>query len=213
MKAPVPSRRTNIVLAWMVVIAILALGAWLVGKVTTLGEENQQLEQRDQQSIRDREDLRERLEREEAALLALAEQIRLLGQQPVVEPSDPPEPGELVAIPGPRGLSCIEEIGYARCRGDRGRVGGDGSPGEPGSDGQDGEAGPPGPPGPAGPPGDRGPEGPAGPAGPAGADGRGLKDAQCGDDGRWVLTWTDGTTSDGGVCRVAPGNPNEGARR
>lgn len=210
MKTPVPSRRAIAVLAWIVIIVVLLALVWLAGRVVSLGEENRQFAERDEQSLEDRRALADRLDREEAALLALAEQLRLLGEQPVVEPTDPPEPGNLVAIPGPRGASCIEEIGYARCRGDRGRVGGDGSDGEPGSDGQDGAAGPPGPPGPAGPPGERGPEGPAG---PAGADGRGLKDAQCGGDGRWVLSWTDGTTSDGGVCRVAPGNPNEGARR
>lgn len=45
--------------------------------------------------------------------------------------------------------------------------------------------------------------GPVGPAGADGKDGRGITDATCSDDGRWTVLYTDGTTSDGGVCRVA----------
>jgi hypothetical protein len=47
-----------------------------------------------------------------------------------------------------------------------------------------------------------GPTGPPGPAGANGADGRGIQSAFCGDDARWVITYTDGTTSDGGACRT-----------
>jgi len=47
-----------------------------------------------------------------------------------------------------------------------------------------------------------GPAGPAGPPGANGAEGRGITDAQCRDDGRWAITYTDGTTTDGGQCRA-----------
>ena len=47
-----------------------------------------------------------------------------------------------------------------------------------------------------------GPAGPVGPAGANGADGRGIQSAFCGDDARWVITYTDGTISDGGACRT-----------
>lgn len=61
-----------------------------------------------------------------------------------------------------------------------------------------------------------GPMGPAGadstvpgPEGPAGPPGRGLQSQFCGDDRRWLITYTDGTTADGGVCReaIVPGPP------
>lgn len=71
-----------------------------------------------------------------------------------------------------------------------------GEPGLPGKDGADSTV-----PGPAGA------DGAPGPAGANGADGRGVQSAMCGDDGRWTITYTDGTTSDGGVCRTDPAPP------
>ena len=88
-----------------------------------------------------------------------------------------------------------------------GATGAQGLPGLTGAKGDTGLAGPPGAdstvPGPAGP------VGPAGPQGPTGADGRGIKSAFCGDNGRWVITYTDGATADGGQCRttLTPGGP------
>jgi hypothetical protein len=59
-----------------------------------------------------------------------------------------------------------------------------------------------------------GPMGPAGadstvpgPEGKQGEPGRGLQSQFCGDDRRWLITYTDGTTQDGGVCREDPGPP------
>ncbi|WP_205754728.1 hypothetical protein [Pseudarthrobacter sp. NamE5] len=87
-----------------------------------------------------------------------------------------------------------------------GPVGPAGPPGPPGATGAQGEPGAdstvPGPPGPAGAPGAPGADGATGPQGPAGQDGRGIKSAQCGDDGRWIITYTDGATSDAGQCRA-----------
>ena len=133
------------------------------------------------------------------------------------------------ALPGPKG-----DRGNPGERGPAGFPGLDGKDstvpgpvgpqGRPGIDGDDGVAGlsfqgPPGPagadstvPGPPGPagadstvPGPVGPAGADGATGPAGQDGRGISDAQCLDNGRWAITYTDGTTQDGGQCRTTLG--------
>lgn len=46
-----------------------------------------------------------------------------------------------------------------------------------------------------------------GPEGKQGPQGRGLDDMQCGDNGRWTAFWSDGSTTDSGVCRNDPGPP------
>lgn len=69
-----------------------------------------------------------------------------------------------------------------------------GTDGEPGAQGQTGDQGPEGPPGPAGVDGKNGTDG---------KDGRGVESATCGESGRWTVTYTDGTTSDGGECRTS----------
>ncbi|GAA4075793.1 collagen-like protein [Nocardioides kongjuensis] len=109
-----------------------------------------------------------------ATAQALAEQVRLLGQQPVVEPDDPPAgaPGAPglrgpMGPPGPRGASCVEELGYPRCRGAAGSAGATGATGQAGVDGAAGPAGKDGKDGAQGPQGDPGPAGPQGPAGTA----------------------------------------------
>ena len=92
-----------------------------------------------------------------------------------------------------------------------------GPQGDPGRSGADGKSvtGPQGPAGPKGDPGAAGkdstvpgPQGPAGERGPAGANGRGITDAQCGGDGRWDITFTDGAVQDGGPCLVTPETPD-----
>lgn len=86
-----------------------------------------------------------------------------------------------------------------------GSTGPKGSQGGTGTRGRDGATGPPGPQGPAGP---RGETGPAGDRGPAGSNGRGITDAQCGTDGRWTITYTDGNTDDAGPCLAeSPDDP------
>lgn len=119
-----------------------------------------------------------------------------------------------VGATGPKGD--MGPIGPVGPKGDKGDRGDDGLAGltVEGPAGTDGTMGPMGPAGPAGVPGKDGAPGPVGPAGPAGADGapgaqgprgepgRGVADTQCGADGRWTVTYTDGTTQDGGVCRV-----------
>ncbi len=147
-----------------------------------------------------------RADRALASAQALAEQVRLLGEKPVVEPDDP-KPGAPgapglrgpIGPRGPRGASCVEELGLRTCRGPDGETG---TTGTPGSDGVPGVAGKNGTDGKDGAP---GPQGDPGPAGPAGADGRGVQSTFCGDDGRWLVTYTDGTTADAGACRTNPG--------
>jgi len=112
--------------------------------------------------------------------------------------------------PGPAGPK--GDKGDAGAQGLAGLLGSAGTNGLNGSPGTDGPPGPPGPQGPAGPAGAKGdtgaastvpgPEGPAGPTGPQGEDGRGIRSAICADDGRWVITYTDGATQDGGQCRT-----------
>lgn len=148
-------------------------------------------------------------------------------------PGDPGPAGKDSDVPGPPGPPGADSkvpgpVGPPGRPGDdglaglsvRGPSGGDGAPsnipGPPGPAGPAGPAGEPGAAGPAGPPGPAGadstvpgPQGPAGADGQPGAngaDGRGITDAQCRDDGRWAITWTDGTTTDGGNCRatIAP---------
>lgn len=105
---------------------------------------------------------------------ALEDQVRSLGEQPVVEvPARGPQgpQGETGATGprgpmGPRGLP--GEDGDDGIDGERGPAGEPGPRGETGPPGPAGEQGPPGPPGPAGPTGPRGPEGPPGPTCPEG---------------------------------------------
>lgn len=117
-------------------------------------------------------------------------------------PSGPPgaegQPGtdgqSIMGTPGPLGLP-----------------GAPGSTGEPGSPGADGPAGPPGESGPSGPTGPEGPPGPTGTPGEPGqpgTDGRGVLTLTCQDDGTWLITYTDDTTSTTpGPCRVLGQTP------
>lgn len=99
--------------------------------------------------------------------------------------------------------------------GSDGQAGGKGDPGTTGPQGPAGPAGPQGEPGPAGPPGEPGkdstvpgPAGEAGPQGPQGDPGRGITSAQCDPDtGRWAITYTDATNSDGGPCITQTATP------
>lgn len=122
------------------------------------------------------------------------------------------------AIAGPKGDPGAP--GSDGINGEDGLQGPPGPPGPPGSDGADGAPGPGGPPGPPGadgvdglnglngepgPPGADstvpGPEGPPGPPGPQGEIGRGVASFYCGDDRRWLITYSDGVVADGGQCR------------
>lgn len=102
-------------------VAVLLGSVWAV---MWLANENETLDERDRQSLADRESLRHDLTAEQAAREALEQQIRGLGEKPVLEPEDVPPEADVIVVPGPRGdrgKSCIEEIGYPRCRGAAGR--------------------------------------------------------------------------------------------
>lgn len=93
------------------------------------------------------------------AVQRLAAQVRRLGGEPVVTPSQLPEPGPA----GAKG-----DTGATGPQGPQGPPGADGKNGRDGKDGQDGA---PGPIGPVGPKGDTGTQGPAGPQGDQGPKG------------------------------------------
>lgn len=128
-------------------------------------------------------------------------------------------------LPGPRGEQGFPgPVGAKGDKGDKGDLGSQGlagllgltgPAGIPGPDGKIGPVGPPGPAGAAGPPGTDGlpgadstVPGPAGATGETGAkgesgrDGRGIESAHCWENGRWTITYTDGTTADAGQCRA-----------
>lgn len=117
-----------------------------------------------------------------------------------VGPQGPPGP---TGPPGEDGLNGEPGlVGPPGLNGTPGLNGSDGDRGPAGPQGEPGPAGPQGEPGAIGPAGTPGAVGPAGPPGPAGADGRGITDLQCTDAARWIVTWSDGTTTDAGACRV-----------
>lgn len=144
-------------------------------------------------------------------------------EQVASEPAGTPLTGPqgIQGAQGPRGEQGFPgPVGPQGPRGERGEVGPVGPQGIAGLLGLAGPAGTEGPPGPLGPVGPPGPQGEAGPAGPAGAPGadstvpgpsgpmgpqgepgRGITSAVCGSDGNWTISYTDGTTSDGGKCR------------
>jgi len=107
----------------------------------------------------------------------------------------PGPPGPLGPV-GPKGDTGDDGVAGLSFQGPVGPPGPAGEPGLTGPAGADSTV-----PGPAGPP---GADGATGPAGASGADGRSITDAQCRDDGRWAISWSDGTTTDGGNCRATP---------
>jgi hypothetical protein len=90
------------------------------------------------------------------AVAELAKQVRSLGAQPVVEPSQLPQVGAtgatgLTGATGAQGLRGLRGLrGRVGPVGGMGLTGADGPKGEPGKDGQDGKDGADGAPGPAG---------------------------------------------------------------
>lgn len=157
----------------------------------------------------------------------------LAGPQGIQGLQGVPGPRGEQGFPGPMGPAGVKgDKGDVGAQGIAGLLGLAGAKGADGPMGPVGPAGPMGPigpvgatgatgadgaPGPAGadstipgPQGATGPEGPQGPAGAPGSDGRGIKDAYCWDNGRWTITYTDGTTSDGGMCRATLTPPGQG---
>lgn len=174
-------------------------------------------------------DMRVDADRRDAELSALAESLDLAnerleatGEAPVrvpdtsaVSPATPGPQGDMGipgatgqrGEPGPEGkpgpAGPVGPIGPVGAPGSAGARGSAGDDGDPGAQGEPGPAGEPGAPGPAGPAGPQGPSGEAGPAGSPGTPGRGVTDVTCQEDGTWLITYTDSTTSiTPGPCRV-----------
>lgn len=111
--------------------------------------------------------------------------------------------------PGPSGRPGKDgSPGASGKPGTDGSPGVDGVPGSPGADGKDGQPGKDGNPGADGKDGEPGKDGSPGQTGPTGPPGRGVADTEC-TDGRWKITYTDGTSSDGGSC-VPPSSESTG---
>lgn len=113
---------------------------------------------------------------------ALSDQVRSLGEAPVVSPQQIAAPAAVASTPGAPGAP-----GSAGAPGVQGLPGGDGAPGAPGA------VGPAGPPGPEGQPGADGAAGADGAPGQPGADGA------PGPQGRSVVS-SGPVRDDGGVC-------------
>lgn len=196
-RLPVPTRRALVIGAWIVGMAVIALIAYLLSTVIHLTSN-------DTLSVADRTDLRQELTDQQTKTEVLATQLEALGETPAVAPDTKLEPGRIQYVPvngkpgatGPRGPAGANGRTPDAVPGPAGKAGASGAAGES-------IAGPAGPAGKDGTNGSDGKEGPQGPTGPAGKDGRGIADAQCGDDGRWTISYTDGTTSDGGQCRAS----------
>lgn len=164
-----------------------------------------------------------RLQRAQGQVRALAQQVKSLGGQPVVVPSEAPVPEPIAGLPGLQGLPGLPgpvgppgppgppgpkgdkgERGLLGLLGPVGPSGPPGATGEPGATGDTGAQGPagaPGEPGPAGPAGPPGPEGPAGPRGPEGPAGPAGPNCPAGFDGQVITVVTpQGGTQDIFTC-------------
>lgn len=157
---------------------------------------------------------------QENTINKLRDQIYQLGETPAASAPSQSEIDKATSpIPGPVGQTgakgdpgqnatndqvagavqdyCAAHGGCIGAPGQTGAAGPAGKDGQSGADGANGAVGPP------GPPGADGAQGPAGPAGPAGSDGRGVTSITCQNDGSWLITYTDGTTSTTqGPCKV-----------
>jgi hypothetical protein len=195
-----------------ITLAVAVLTALLLGTGLAFGlHAITQLQDSTRQSQHDRQTLAQEVSAQQQAAEKLAQQVRRLGGQPIVEPSNlPPAPGAAgspgtpgaTGAPGPRGPQGVP--GPRGPRGERGQTGATGAGGTAGQVGAAGEQGPAGPKGeqgdtgPAGAKGDKGDPGPAGPQGPAGAagqDGTSITQVDCtSGTGTFVFTYSDGTT-------------------
>lgn len=178
------------------IVLVVAI-AWLLARVLTIAAAQEQ-------SRADRAELYAELAEQQSTSEALAEQIRGLGEAPVVDVDRPSSP-ELRYMPLPGRPGADGEDGRDGEPGARGPAGRDGPDGNDGADGESiiGPQGPVGAPGATGSTGSTGSSGPAGPAGaqgPAGrdgADGRGIASILCTSltPIDLTITYSDGTTA------------------
>lgn len=191
-RLPVPTRRALMVGAWAVGMAVIALVVYLLVTVLSMTRE-------DEGDAADRADLRTEVTAQQKRADLLDQQVRELGETPIVEPSENSAlESRYVPVPGAAGPA-----------------------GPPGADGAAGQSLPglPGAPGRTvvGPPGTTGPAGAEGEAGATGTSGKDGKDGAVGDpgangqDGRGIsslacagavapitftVTYTDGSTQE-----------------
>ncbi|OQO89942.1 hypothetical protein B1813_19065 [Saccharomonospora piscinae] len=182
-----PTARRAVWAALALMLAGLSIFALYFGvRYSSLQGHAEQQDQRMSELLRQADD-------NASAASALEDQVRSLGELPVV---DAPEQGPQgpAGESGPRG-----PIGPRGLPGADGEDGGDGSDGErgpsgePGERGPEGERGPAGPTGPEGPPGPTGPPGPEGPPGPTCPDGYSAQSRQYLTETWWVCVADDTT--------------------
>lgn len=157
-----------VVLGWVVLLALIVLVAWLIGRVVTLAKDVDAADERVDDRSEAIETLSDAVTAQGTALDRANRRLVRLGEEPIEPPivGEPDITGLQRGPAGPPGPS-----GPEGPQGDTGRAGDDGSNGADGSsgddgidgaDGVDGATGPAGPAGPAGPQGEPGPQGPAG---------------------------------------------------
>lgn len=143
--------RVKRTLDWRFLLTLVILGAlawFMLNSVSSGARDRQDLRHEIEMSEKRADAADKALAEQQSAAEALEAQVRSLGERPVIEPSPSSSVAaerRVVVIEGRRGLSCIEEIGLKRCRGNAG---------ENGEDGETitGPQGPTGPVGPQGPP-------------------------------------------------------------
>jgi hypothetical protein len=156
------------------------------------------------------------IQQQQSTINKLREQILKLGETPAasapsqseIDKATSPGPAGATGAKGDKGdpgqnatdsqvTDAVQDYcaSHGGCIGAPGQTGAAGAPGANGADSTV--------PGPQGPQGDPGPIGPPGPAGANGTDGRGITSVTCQDDGTWLITYTDGTTSaTQGPCKI-----------
>ena len=196
---------------WILIVAVFAtLGAGLAYALNGVESSAKRLDAAQAQSIaRDKAITANQsaLTDANAKVTALSDQLENLGKEPVVSPSPVTVTGE--RGPGPtlgQVIVAIQNycIANGECRGPAG-VPGKSITGPKGNTGKS-ITGPAGESitGPQGVPGTDGKDGTNGTdAKPA----RSITSTQCGTDGRWTVTYSDGTSEDAGACQVTPGPP------
>jgi hypothetical protein len=142
--------------------------------------------------------LRAQADRAVSAAQQLADQVRSMGGQPVVQPPAPGAQGPAGAAgaQGPQGVS--GPTGPSGPPGPTGPSGAPGAGGDTGPAGSDGAAGADGAPGPQGPAGPTGPQGPQGPKGDTGQPGPACPSGYIARPA--VITSPSGTTYQGIAC-------------
>lgn len=195
-------------LRWGAIVGAILLGAWLIYMVLDIAAS-------ERESRETREDLAADVSELASSNKELEEAIaevnrRCLKAKDCVPVQVPEVPDVDVTGPqgevGPKGDTGEQgPPGKTGIRGSRGPIGPKGDTGTTGSVGATGIQGPAGP---QGEPGIKGDTGEQGPKGDKGEPGRGITDAQCDPEtGRWVISYSDNTSSDGGPCMIIHGPP------